>query len=487
LSQITSFFDNFVRQIEKMKIKIYFAIGIALVLLSNKIDSPKDAVLNQIKDLQNLLPGSTISFYVKENDKIVSEYNPDLVLATASTMKVLTTATALSVLGSNFRYQTHLEYDGGFSQSIISGNLYVRGSGDPTFGAKDYRQTLRDLVKLIKAAGVQEIRGDVVGDDTVFPRHVTPETWMWGDIGNYYGAAATGLCFNQNTYKIFFKPGKQGEIAQVIGTEPKIDLEFINDVRTGAPSSGDNTIIFGFHYNSTKYMNGTVPAGVSRFGVKGAMHDPALVLAKLLREELIASGIIVSGTYSNAHKLAKKSRKPLTEPILSEELAQIALETNFNSNNLYAEALFKTIALQIKGNAENETASKAIVDYWRAKGMNTRGMFVEDGSGLSRYNAVSAKQMVFVLTYMKNNRDFVNSLPVSAVSGTLSGLCRGKPCAGKISAKSGYIKRTRAYAGYVKTLSGRDLTFAIMVNNYDTSYRNMTYQFEKLFDKMIRL
>ncbi len=449
--------------------------------------SPEDTVLTQIKDLQSVLPGATISFCLMEGDKVLSQYNPDAALATASTMKVLTTATALSVLGADFRFETFLEYDGSLNAGVLSGNLYIRGTGDPTFGADDYRRTLRELVQLIKSSGIKEIKGDIVGDDLVFSRHVTPETWMWGDIGNYYGAAATGLCFNENTYKIFFKPGRQGEPTQVIGTEPKMELDFINDVKTGAPNSGDNTIIFGFHYNATKYMSGTVPAGVQRFGVKGAMHDPALVLAKLLREELLANGVPIQGTFKNAHQLPKTRRLALCAPILSPPLSEIVLQTNTKSNNLYAEALFKTVALKTKGEGSNEAASKAIVEFWRAKGLNTRGMFVEDGSGLSRYNAVSANQMVFILNAMKSNPDFVNSLPVSAVSGTLSSVCKGKLCAGKIRAKSGYIKRARAYAGYAKTLTGRDLTFAILVNNYDTSYRNMTYQFEKVFDKIVKL
>ncbi len=475
----------------EMKSNTSFLWGMLLLcsLLGAKpLQTPADELIKQIKSMQDALPSATIGLCVMQGDKVIAEYNPKTALATASTLKAITTATALLVLGPDFRYQTYIEYTGEIKSGVLGGSLFVRGTGDPTLGAENYQKTLAEMVQKVKDAGIQAITGDIVGDDLAYSRHVTPGTWIWDDIGNYYGAAATALCFNQNSYKLVFKPSQPGGPATVLRTEPPVvDIEFINDMKTGAVGSGDNGYIHGMHFGNTKYLQGTIPAGVREFEIRGALTDPALQLAKMLRDALIQAGVSVSGKYLTARNLEKQPRKPLGEPMLSAPLREIIKETNHKSNNLYAEALYKTIALKTKKIASNDMASKAVIEFWEQKGVDTKGLFIEDGSGLSRYNAVSARQMAHILALMAANEVFVSSLPIAGQSGTLASVCTGEPCAGRIQAKSGFIRRARGYAGYVRTRSGKTLAFAVLVNNYDASYNTLTQYFEKLFNKMVAM
>ena len=145
--------------------------------------------------------------------KLLFGQNDHTSLATASTLKLVTTATALATLGSTYSYTTTLEYDGIIRDSTLEGNLYLRGTGDPSLasgrfaGYPAWVTFLKSVSSTVRQAGIRRISGAIIGDASFYDDMPTPDTWPYGDLGNYYGAGLYGLNFNENLYRVAFKTG----------------------------------------------------------------------------------------------------------------------------------------------------------------------------------------------------------------------------------------------------------------------------------------
>jgi len=169
------------------------------------------------------------------------DLNAQQSLPPASTLKLVTTATALAVLGGDFTFQTTLEHDGTLRDSVLMGNLFIRGTGDPSLGSSrfpdqaDAPTVLRAWLDALRRAGIRRIDGQLVGDATALAALPVPGTWAWDDLGNYYGAGVFGLNFQENFYRVVFQPARTvGQPARVLRTEPAAPyLQFRNRVRTG--------------------------------------------------------------------------------------------------------------------------------------------------------------------------------------------------------------------------------------------------------------
>lgn len=424
------------------------------------------------------------------------DYNAGQSLATASTLKLITTATALAVLGPDYTYTTPLEYDGTIRDSILTGNLYVRGTGDPALGADrfpDYADTptlLNTWSKAVRAAGIKLIQGSVVGDGSLYAGQPTPDTWPWSDLGNYYGAGLHALNINENLYRVFFRPGKFiGSPAPVLRTEPPLPyLTFSNRVTTDAANTGDQVNIYTAPFASQSDLTGEVPAGVNEFAVKGALPDPAYTVAFALHDRLTRDSITVSSPplvyhLGNLPKTGQKRTKLMESK--SPTLADVVQQTNFQSINLYAEGLLRTTALALNKTADTFAESvKAVEQYWRGKGVDLDGFRPKDGSGLSTVGTITPDNMTGILAAMTKEKAFVpffESIPVVGQSGTVRNLARNTPAAGNVRAKSGSIEGVRAYAGYFTASNGELMCFSVMVNRITPGQtRAVVVQLEKI-------
>jgi serine-type D-Ala-D-Ala carboxypeptidase/endopeptidase (penicillin-binding protein 4) len=203
---------------------------------------------------------------VRDGQEVIG-YHAHQSLPSASTLKLITTATALSVLGPGYTYTTALEYDGMIKDSVLTGNLYIRGSGDPSLGSwrfpgyPDLPTLLKSWSAAVRAAGIRQIRGTVVGDASLYDDLTTPDTWPFGDLGNYYGASLSALNLNENLYRVFFKPGRAvGAAASVSRFDPVVPyLAFRNTVTTDAASTGDQVSIYGAPFQNQQWLTGKVP------------------------------------------------------------------------------------------------------------------------------------------------------------------------------------------------------------------------------------
>lgn len=464
----------------------------------NSLEKAIDLFLNDA-ELKNV--AFTFLAVDSKTGSVIAENNPNMSVVPASTMKLVTTASALEILGAGYRFKTTIQYTGFVDTSgVLHGDLYIKGGGDPTLGSKYFTDEKKDpffmdaWVDTIRKSGITKIDGRVIADASIYGWEMVPSTWAWGDIGNGYGAAPCGISIYDNTCVLKFKTGTNaGDSALIECVQPFIpDLEFDNDV-IAANGNDDNSYIFGAPYSYKRYVRGSLPKGQDEYSVKGSIPDPSFLAAFELENALHQSGI--STKYAATTLLELKmngksdtsSRKDLYVHH-SPYLSSIVYWTNLVSVNLFAEHLANQIGYVKYGNGTVGSGTAALTEFWTKKGIDTKGMYVTDGSGLSRFDAISARHLVDILVYMlnksKNASTFEKSLPVAGKSGTLSNLCKGTKAQGNLTAKSGTMQRVKSYAGYVTTKSGKKLAFAMIVNNFNCSTRQMEKKLEKLMVAM---
>jgi D-alanyl-D-alanine carboxypeptidase/D-alanyl-D-alanine-endopeptidase (penicillin-binding protein 4) len=454
----------------------------------NDLNSEIKKILSE-KEMQTASLGFCV--YDLQADKMLFSYQANQSMVIASILKLSTTSAALQILGTNFRFETHLEYDGKIENGILKGNLYIKGGGDPTLGKDSMDKLMKEWTEAVKKQGIRQIDGAVIGDASIFEEHLAPDNWAWSDIGNYFGAGACGLSINDNYIELYFNSGKkEGDPTQFLKYEPLIDeLEFVNEIKTGALGSADEAYIYASPYSyAPRYMKGTIPPNRSNYIVKAAIPDPPLFCAKMLTKYLKVSGISITKepTTDRLIRLKKismaKDRKSFHKN-LSAPLKEIVLQTNTRSINIYAESMLKMIGLYKKGKGSTEVGREAIIDFWRSKQIDMNGFFMEDGSGLSHYNAVTPLQLtqILVATYKTPIfKEFYNSFAIAGKTGTARYLLGGTSAEGNMRAKSGSLTRVRSYAGYVNTKSNHLLAFVIVANNFSGESRDMKKRLERV-------
>ncbi|MGZ4054734.1 MAG: D-alanyl-D-alanine carboxypeptidase/D-alanyl-D-alanine endopeptidase [Bacteroidia bacterium] len=430
-----------------------------------------------------------------KKDSAITEYNSNISLVPASTMKIITTSAALSILGSDFKFETKIQYDGVLDTiaGVLKGNLYIVGGGDPTLESeffkdkKDSTTVVQKWALLLKARGIKKIEGAVVGDASIFEDNMVPSQWIWGDMGNYFGAGACGLTYHDNKYTIFFKSGAAGTPTSINKIEPLIpDLQIINNVTSGGID--DNAFIYGGIYSNYRMAQGTIPANKNNYEVDGSIPDPALFCAQAFEQALKDNNISVSGKANTVRTLKElSSYVPATKKTLftnySPTLDKIVYWTNLKSLNLYAEHLLKYICYKKTGMGKETEGTMIITNFWKDKGVDVSGFFMNDGCGLARANVITTKTETQVLRMMisdKNYKAFYESLPVAGKSGSMGSLCEGTCAENNMHAKTGYITRARGYAGYVKNKKGELLCFSLLANNYDCTPTEMKVKLEKI-------
>lgn len=461
---------------------------------NNDNEASAEDILKEIRKLlsEEKLKNASLGFYAIPvlSDKPLAEYNSEQSLSPASTLKIVTTSAALAVLGQDFVFETKLEYDGKItSEGTLEGNLYIKGGGDPTLGANNLNALMDNWAKAIKDKGIKKINGILVGDASIFEDHLTPDTWTWADMGNYYGAGACGLSIAENAYKIFFSAeNKVGINAKFLRTEPQINnLEIVNEVQTGTSDSGDNAYIYGAPYSFLRYIRGTIPAGANNFEIKGSLPDPALFCAEYLQKKLIANGISCKEVSTDRLLKIKNKfsddKRTVLHQTFSEALKEIVKTINLESMNLYAEHCLKMIAYKKTKEGSNAKGIEEISNFLKSKKIDTNGLLMYDGCGLSRFNALTTKQLALILKTMQNENEFQSlfySLPIAGKTGTMKNRCKGTVAEGNLRAKSGSVSGIRSFAGYVNSRSGKRIAFAIMVNNFSGSGSELAKKLEKI-------
>lgn len=402
--------------------------------------------------------------------EILAAHNENTVLTPASTMKLISTCTALELLGGDYRFQTFLETDGSVQDGVLRGNLYIRGGSDPSLGSYKVgdRGFMNKWVAALQKAGIRQIDGDIVADMTLLSAEGVNPGWVWEDIGNYYAPGIYALAYLDNTMNITLRSGAVGTKAEVLTTYPDYPgIAFENQILCAAQNT-DGAFVHGLPLDDRRFLVGTVPANQGSFGLKGDLPNPGWLLALHLKRALATAGIRVSGEADYRVGLPARGERTLLYTHSSYPLRDLVRETNMQSNNHYAEQIFRLLGTRAAVPASIQNALDVELQCWRGRGVDLGSARIVDGCGLSPSNAVSPRQFVDLLTYMNgspNQADFYASLPVSGQTGTLRGLLGGTALEGRVHAKSGTIGGVKTYAGYLEMPNGDRLAFAVMVNN----------------------
>jgi D-alanyl-D-alanine carboxypeptidase/D-alanyl-D-alanine-endopeptidase (penicillin-binding protein 4) len=420
---------------------------------------------------------TSICFLDASSGQSILEFNADKSLTPASILKLVTSSAALELLGSGYTFKTQLDYSGTLNKRTgkLTGDLLIKGGGDPALGSDYFAEYYKDFpdnwITAVRDLGIRKIEGKVITDDSRYDYQPVPAKWLWEDAGNYYGAGAYGLSVFDNTYKIHFRTLNDGSIPEITSIIPAFCRYELSNQLLSAGST-DKGYVFAAPYSDSGWITGSIPVNREDFILKASITDPPLLLARIIDSKLDSAGIEVSEdptTVRVSQKFAVKEPVIISE-IVSPPLREIIEILNHESVNLYAEHVLKEIGKVFKNQGTASAGIEVLKQFLDSSGVGIGGLFMEDGSGLSPMDAVTSRTLTRLLFFMKTRgktfHDFYSSLPDAGKEGTLKAHFHDPVIEGRIKAKSGSMTRVRSYAGYIKTLSGNDLIFCIIVNNF---------------------
>lgn len=422
-----------------------------------------------------------------ENGEPVLEYNSGKSLTPASVMKLITSAVALELLGPQFTFRTVLGYTGTINKRSgkLTGNIVIRGGGDPALGSEYFSDHYKDLlsgwVEEIKKLGIKKIKGRVITDDSYYDFLPVPSKWLWEDTGNYYGAGVFGLSVFDNTYEIHLKTSSDSSqllIKEIVPSESRVEL---TNWLTAAGTS-DKGYIFAAPYSTNGWIAGTIPVNKEDFVLKASITDPPLLIAKMINGKLETAGISISEDPATV----RLEKEKITDDVItivetaSPPLSEIIEVLNHESVNLYAEHLIKELGKKYKNTGSTAAGVEVIKDFLNNAGIKTDGMFIEDGSGLSPVNSINTRELVSLLSFMKSKGQYFPEYYNS-----LKNYFNDPVFNSRLKAKSGSMTRVRSYAGYFTALSGKQMIFSVIINNYSGQSKNIIAGIEDILKDII--
>ena len=404
--------------------------------------------------------------------------NPDKLMMPASNMKVLTLAAAAETLGWDTRMTTTLAATGVVDGGILRGNLIVTGGGDPTINSRDNRAdaVFSDWADALRRAGITAVEGQVIGDDQAFDDEGLGDGWAWDYLQYGYAAPVGALQYNENAAELTVSPSAQaGEPAMAV-LQAGSGLRVHNLAVTGPPGSAA-TIAYRRRLDAPVLeVTGSVAADATPERRTVAVVNPTIFFAESLRHALIARGIPVAGAAADLDDVAAgldwEAGRRIIATSESPPVRAIATVMMKVSHNLYAETLLKAAGRTAGGLATTAAGRHAAAAALARLGVAGDSYVMVDGSGLSRYNYVTAAALTTVLQRMYANpthrEPLLAALPVAGTDGTLERRMRRTPAEGNARAKTGSIANVRTLCGFVRTRDGELLVFAMLANHFAT-------------------
>lgn len=435
--------------------------------------------------------GVSIAIMDAESGKLAASYNPYLNLTTASTLKLITTATALEVFGADYRFETKVFLSGKGSGETWNGDIYLRGSGDPTIGSQYSLQTRTAFFDLIYSSlvkkGVREIQGDIVGDESAYNTEIIPAKTPWEDMGNYYAAGISALNYGDNMYKLTMKTGAAGTTPEIVGVDPAIKGLTFKNYLVARANDKDSAFLYGMPYGYERSIYGSAPARRASFTIKGDVPDPALFMVEELTIYLKSKGVIIRGK-STTSRLMTMQKEPMKSELQllcayrSDPLSHIVKITNKHSYNFYAEALMRLIASKADSEASLSAGIAYLKHYWAIRRLDT-GFLMYDGSGLSPANRVNAQFFVDLISFMDSKSRyadaFTSSLAIAGVDGTLRSFSVNGGANTRVRAKSGSFDGVLSYSGIIEQKHHK-YYFCVIVNAFTSPSSEVKKAIEKL-------
>ena len=436
-----------------------------------------------------------------DNGRVLFEENAAKLLRPASSMKLYTVAAAFDRLSPDYRFSTSVyaptRPD---AAGVIHGDLTIYGRGDPSLAARfnngDYFKGIDDLATRIVAAGVKRVEGDIVGDESYFVGPKYGASWNWEDLTWYYGAEITPLTANDNALDLFVKPGTViGQPALITTGPPDPLLTIVNKVTTSAKGSKREISIHRGLNENTITITGSISLEDPGYTGGIGISHPGLLFVYMLRSALAQKGVTITGasrirgatpqptmitgvTTNGTNGSATAPLQTEIATLQSPPLSVVAAHTLKRSQNLYAELILRTLGkvtpppVATTSNftqTSEELGVEAVRTFLKTVGLRPEALVIDDGSGLSRNDMITADASVQLLTFMSKHRYatvFRDALAIGGVDGTLRNRFKGTPAENNVRAKTGSLSSAATIGGYLTTAGGEKLAFSIMVNNY---------------------
>ena len=421
------------------------------------------------------LKGASIGISVRSasNGQVIYMHNGDARLRPASSLKLVTSAAALQILGENYRFSTEIYTDGKQKGNVLKGNLYIRGKGDPTLLEKD----LKDIAVTLEKLGIKKIKGDLIADDTWYDHTRLSMDMPWSDEQEYYGAQISGLTtspdedYDAGTVIVEVKPGKRTDKAATVTLIPQTDyVKIINKTNVGKDDSKNTLKIVRKHGNNQIILTGTIPFHSEATKHWISVWDPTGYTLDLLKKSIEKQGIKMTGE-SKYGKIPAQHTKLITD--YSPKLGTLLVPYMKLSNNTISEVLVKEIGRVKGGEGSWDKGLSVIEGQFDELGIERDAIHMRDGSGLSQVNMISANaltQLLYKVQFKSWYSSYINALPVAGISnrnvgGTLRNRMKGTQAQGKVLAKTGTISMASSLSGYVQGEYGNKYVFSIIINN----------------------
>ena len=408
-------------------------------------------------------------------------HNAGKLFMPASNMKILTSSSALTRFGPDYRYKTTFAARGPVSSGTLRGDLVIIGRGDPSVSDHmlgDAMIPLRAIADSIVARGVTHISGRIIAGGDAFPGSVFGYGWPLDDFEDSYSAPIDELLFNEGFSVLHVRGGEHAGDSVSVQVSPARGVPRVRNLaRTGESST------VGAARRRARDLRVRKDSVTWEVVLEGEMapHDTASIevthhnpdtayvaaFAEALREKGVTIDETATDTLAHPDTLAVLSSPPLSE-ILKALMKP--------SQNQIAEMLFRTLALDATGSGRPDSASAVVqrqIDEW---GVVPSEAVVRDGSGLSRYDYISPRTVVRILDAMRRSKSFqvyYDALPIAGVDGTIRNRMKGTPAEGNLHAKTGSVALSRSLSGFVTTANGRMLIFSFLSNNWTVPVREV--------------
>lgn len=425
-----------------------------------------------------------------DSGKTVFEHNAQKLFSPASNSKLYTVALALERLGTDYRIKTSLYAAARPNSSgTLQGDLIVFGRGDPTINARlhnnDIFAALQPLVAALTNAGVKNIAGDLIGDDSYFHGPPFGSGWAWDDTESYYGAEISALTINDNTLQVSVKPGAKPSEPCTLTLSPATTYLTLGNRTETVTNSTRRTITFYRPLNENLvYASGRMPLDNPGYNDDLTVHNPAGLFVWFFKEALARHGIKIAGKLRTMDWLARQANPTHLDQLVelgsieSLPMSDIAREIMKPSQNLYTDLLLAHVGEQHRTpeTSPNDTSEdlgiRELNKFLIEAGVKKGDVFFEEGSGLSRNNLTTPNATIALLQFMSHHKCadiYSNALPIAGMDGTLRNRMKGTPAAGNVHAKTGTLRWANSLSGYVTTAAGERLLFSIMLNRYHNS------------------
>lgn len=479
-----------------MRVKLHFLLAIFITIVysyenlafaqTTRSRSSKNTIkqlqyaIEKVLDDSALIPciigGRIVSL---KDGRVLYSRNNNLLYHPASNTKLLTTATALALLDSQFTFKTIVYAEKAPKDSTLEGNLYVKGFGDPLLKTAD----LDSIITLIKKFGINEIDGNIIGDVTYFDDVYWGAGWMWDDEPEYYEAFITPLTINSNCVKIKVTPGMNiGDTLQYTLEPPLPYFVIQNHGITSNDTLIPPVVVTRLKHENTITIKGSIAPSDTGQIFTLSIWKPEWYFLELLKSKLVEHGIKFDG------KLFLDTLKAnLKIAEIHHSLDSVLHQINKPSDNLAAENLLKIMAaekFQPPGTANN--GLMLVKTYLASIGIDTIAMVLGDGSGLSPYNLVSPDAIVTLLQKQYENKTtfqrFWESLPIAGIDGTLKNRMKNSRAFMNVRAKTGTLLGVSTLSGYVTTADSVMLAFSIMTNHYPKESHTLRIAQDKIME-----